>query len=54
MEHSFFHKLIIAVVAGAVVAGGLQFYKTFVVGADRAIGSSRREWRATRARCTIL
>ena len=39
MEHSFFQKLLIAVVAGAVVAGGLKFYNDFVVGADRAINS---------------
>jgi hypothetical protein len=37
MQHSFIHKLLIAVVAGFLVAGLIQFYKNFIAGADEAI-----------------
>jgi len=43
MEHTFFHKLIIAIVAGFLVASLFQFYKTFIIGADEAVNKGYSE-----------
>ena len=43
MQHSFFHKLIIAVVAGFLVAGLIQFYKNFIRGADESINKGYKQ-----------
>lgn len=37
MRHTFMHKLILVVLAGLMMATLIQFYKVFIVGADRAL-----------------
>lgn len=37
MQHTFIHKLILSILAGLALASIVQFYKTFVIGADRAM-----------------
>ncbi len=37
MRHSFFQKLILVVLAGAIAAGLFEFYKEFVVGGMEAV-----------------
>jgi len=37
MYNSFFHKFVIAVLAGMLAAGLFMFYKNFIAGADDAI-----------------
>jgi hypothetical protein len=43
METTYFQKLILAVILGAVVAGGVRWFETFVTGADDAINAEFRE-----------
>lgn len=31
MQHSFFQKLILIIIAGAITAGLIEFYKVFIV-----------------------
>jgi len=40
MGHSFLQKLILVVLAGAMMAGLVEFYKTFVSGADQALNGA--------------
>jgi hypothetical protein len=37
MQHTFFQKLLLTILAGAVAAGLFEFYKTFVVGGMEAV-----------------
>jgi hypothetical protein len=37
MQHTFFQKLILTILAGAVTAGLFEFYKTFVLGGMEAV-----------------
>ena len=37
MHHNFIHKLLLSVIAGLAIASLVQFYKVFIVGADRAL-----------------
>jgi hypothetical protein len=37
MQHTFFHKLILVIVAGCFAAALIQFYRHMIVGADKAI-----------------
>jgi len=43
MNHSFFHKLILVILAAAATAGLYEFYRTFVKGAMDAVVIDRRE-----------
>ena len=37
MQHSFFQKLVLTILAGALAAGIFEFYKNFVVGSMEAV-----------------
>ena len=37
MQATFFQKLLLSVIAGAVFGGLVEFYKTFIEGADQAL-----------------
>ncbi len=37
MQHTFIHKLLLSILAGLALASLVQFYKVFVIGADRAL-----------------
>ncbi len=37
MQHGFFQKLLLAIIAGAMAAGLIEFYKTFVSGSMEAV-----------------
>jgi hypothetical protein len=39
MNMTFFHKLILTVIAACAFASLIEFYKTFVDGADKAVNS---------------
>ena len=48
MHATFFQKLILSVVAGAVLGGLVEFYKTFIEGADQALnGKTKPGYSAT-------
>jgi len=40
-QMTFFHKVILTLVAAACTAGMIEFYRNFVQGADEAINGSR-------------
>ncbi len=40
MQDGFFQKLTLAVIVGASLAGLIEFYKTFIEGADRALNGA--------------
>ncbi len=42
MQDGFFQKVMLSMIAGLVVAGFVEFYKTFVSGADDALNGSHR------------
>ena len=37
MQDGFFQKVMLCLIAGALLAGLVEFYKTFVTGADQAL-----------------
>jgi hypothetical protein len=39
MRMTFFHKVILTILAGAAMASLIEFYKNFIEGADRAINA---------------
>lgn len=43
MQNSFFQKLILTILAGALAAGLYEFYKIFIEGSMRAVNSSYTE-----------
>jgi len=43
MQNSFFQKLIMTIIAGALAAGFYEFYRVFVEGSMRTVGSSYTE-----------
>ena len=48
MHATFFQKLILSVIAGAVFGGLVEFYKTFIEGADQALnGKTKSGYSAT-------
>lgn len=40
MQDGFFQKLMLSVIVAASLAGLVEFYKTFVEGADKALNGS--------------
>ena len=40
-QATFFQKLVLSLVAGAVFGGLVEFYKTFITGADDALNGKR-------------
>jgi hypothetical protein len=40
---TFFHKLILCIVFGACAAGLFEFYKEFIIGADKAVNGGYNE-----------
>ena len=40
MQDGFFQKVVLAMIAGAVLAGLVEFYKNFITGADAALNGS--------------
>lgn len=42
MQNGFFQKLVLSAIAGAVLAGFVEFYKNFVQGADDALNGHHK------------
>ena len=42
MQNGFFQKLFLSMLAGAMLAGLVEFYKTFVQGADDALNGTHK------------
>ncbi len=42
MQNGFFQKFFLCMILGAMFAGFIEFYKTFVEGADKALNGSYR------------
>ena len=42
MQDGFFQKVVLSMIAGAVMAGLVEFYKTFITGADNALNGKHR------------
>ena len=42
MQDGFFQKVVLAMIAGALLAGLVEFYKNFITGADNALNGSHR------------
>jgi len=42
MQHSFFQKLILAILAGLLAAGLYEFYREFVVGSMTSVNGKHR------------
>ena len=40
MQDGFFQKVVLSLIAGAIMAGLGEFYKTFITGADAALNGS--------------
>ena len=40
MQDGFFQKVVLAMIAGALLAGLVEFYKNFITGADNALNGS--------------
>ena len=40
MQDGFFQKVALAMIAGALLAGLVEFYKNFITGADNALNGS--------------
>ena len=48
MQHSFLQKLVMVILAGALVAGGYEFvYKGIIVGADKALNGDYKKTTGT-------
>jgi len=44
MQHSFLQKLVMVILAGALVAGGYEFvYKGIILGADKALNGEYKK-----------
>lgn len=43
MQNGFFQKVVICAVIGAFAAGMVEFYRTFVDGADRALNGNHQK-----------
>ena len=41
MQDGFFQKLMLSIIVAAVMAGLVEFYKTFIQGADQALNGRR-------------
>ena len=42
MHATFFQKFVLSLIAGAVFGGLIEFYKTFIDGADQALNGGRK------------
>ncbi len=42
MQNGFFQKVFLCMIIGAVLAGFVEFYKTFIEGADDALNGKHR------------
>ncbi len=42
METTYLQKLVLAIVFGAILAGGVKWFETFVTGADDAVNGAFR------------
>lgn len=42
IQSTFFQKLILSLIAGAVFGGLVEFYKTFIEGADDALNGKKK------------
>jgi hypothetical protein len=43
MQDGFFQKVVLSLIAGALLAGLVEFYKTFISGADDALNGAHRQ-----------
>ena len=41
MHATFFQKFVLSIIAGAVFGGFVEFYKTFIDGADQALNGGK-------------
>ena len=42
MQNGFFQKVVLCMIIGAVSAGFVEFYKTFIEGADQALNGKHK------------
>ena len=42
MQDGFFQKVVLSMIAGLLLAGLVEFYKTFITGADDALNGKHR------------
>jgi hypothetical protein len=42
MQDGFFQKLTLCIIIGALAAGLIEFYRTFITGADQALNGGRQ------------
>ena len=42
MQATFFQKLLLSLIAAAVLGGLVEFYKTFIEGADQALNGNKK------------
>jgi hypothetical protein len=40
---TFFHKVVLCIVAGACAAGLFEYYKKFIIGADQAVNGGYKQ-----------
>ena len=43
MQETFLKKLVLSMLAGAALAGFVEFYKTFIEGADQALNGKHAQ-----------